>query len=214
MRKFLASLNSSDKIAGIALLVSAAGALVAWNTSERDAEFRRLSSLPSVKIHFVDGSNPDLTGIVLRNTGLGPARIVNLRVYVAGKFIAEMPSDKDWKRIIAEVAKARPEAHLDVPIRFSSSYGDFSIPAGEWQPLFYQKNTELTVSSLPFLRAAGDALQFGICMCSIYEKCWNVRSPGLKEEPCNAVAEYLLSNTGPVAEALKDVPRSMTPWKR
>lgn len=36
MRKFLASLNSSDKIAGIALLVSAAGALVAWNTSERD----------------------------------------------------------------------------------------------------------------------------------------------------------------------------------
>lgn len=213
MWKFLPSLGSSDKIAAIALLVSIAGAVIAWATSERDAEFRRLSSLPRLTLQFVDGSNPEMTGIVLKNTGLGPARIVNLRVYVGGKFVVEMPDDKAWKNVMAEVQRARPDVKLDVPIRFSSSYGDFDIPAGESRPLFYQKNSELTVSSLPFLRASGEILQFGICVCSIYEQCWNFRSPQLKEEPCNAVAEYLLRNTGPVAEALKDVPRMLTPWK-
>lgn len=212
MRKFLSAFSNSDVIAAMALLVAIVGAVIAWVASERDAEFRRLSSLPRLALHFVDGSDPEMTGIVLRNNGLGPARVVNLRVYVDGKFVVEMPDDKAWKNVLMEVQRARPNVKLDVPIRFASSRGDFDIPAGTARPLFYQKNSELTVSSLPFLRAAGETVQFGVCVCSIYEQCWNFRSPQLKDEPCNAVAEYLLRNTGPVAKALKDVPRMLTPW--
>jgi hypothetical protein len=160
----------------------------------------------------VDGSDQDMTGIVLKNDGLGPAHIVNLQVYVAGKLVSDMPDDKAWKSALVAIKEARSELKLDVPIRFTSFYGDFDIPAGESRPLFYQKNSEVTESSRAFLRASGDVMKFGVCMCSIYEQCWNFRSPQLEKEPCNAVAEYLLRNTGPVAEALKDVPRTLTPW--
>ena len=226
MQNPLKWMTPSEKIASLALVVSFIGTgLALWvstnataiarDVAEKEAEFRRLSSLPGLNLKFADGSDKDVIGIVLENTGLGPVRIANLQVYVAGqKVVSGVARDEDWIRAVAAVKAARPEVITGDSIRFSSFYGDFTIAAGESKPLFYVNKSEKTESSHAFIKAAGDVMKIAACMCSSYDECWHYRSPGLSAEPCDEIAEYQLWNTGPLAEKLKDVPRLQIPWQR
>ncbi len=226
MQNPLRWMSPSDKIAAIALVVSFIGTgLALWVTTigtgiardaaEKEAEFRKLSSLPGLDLKFADGSDKDVTGIVLENTGLGPARIANLQVYVAGERVASgVTRDEDWLRVLDAVSAVRPEVVPGGRIRFSSFYGAFTIAAGESKPLLYVSNSEMTESSRGLIQAARDVMKIAACMCSLYDECWHYRSPGLSAEPCNEVAEYQLWNTGPIAETLKQVPRVQIPWQR
>lgn len=214
MSEFLSTFKRADQIAVFALLVSAIAAGVAYTASKRDMEFRRLSTLPKLALSFVDGSDPERTGFVLRNTGLGPARVLNVQVFVRNKFIAEIYDDKQWRLVLDELKRVRPTAQSSTPLQFTSFMSDFYIPAGESVPLFYQKNDALTVSSKQFLQNASDDLAFSACVCSVYDECWQFRSPGLKADPCDSpLAQYFFSGTGPLAEALRGVPRMMEPWQ-
>lgn len=214
MRKFLSSFTRTDQIAVIALLVSAIAVGIAYVSSKRDMEFRKLSTMPKLSLSFVDGSDPERTGIVLRNTGLGPARVLNIQVFVRGKYIAEVYDDKQWKLVLEELKRVRPSAQASTPVQFKSFMSDFYMPAGETIPLFFQKNDTLTVTSQQFLRTASEDLAFSACVCSVYDECWTFRSPGLKSTPCDSpLAEYFFSGTGPLADALRGVPRLMEPWK-
>ncbi|MDM0046832.1 hypothetical protein QTH91_20235 [Variovorax dokdonensis] len=214
MRRFLSTFDRSDQIAALALVVSVAVALIAFVVSERDKEFRRLSTLPALSLSFVDGSDDARTGFILRNTGLGPARVLNVQVFVRNNLVAEIYNDDQWVKVLAELKRVRPSAPSSTSVRFKSFMSDFYMAPGEVVPLMFQKNSELTESSAQFLRNAANDLAFGVCVCSIYEECWQFRSPGLRANPCDSpLAEYFLGGSGTLADALRNAPRMLEPWK-
>jgi hypothetical protein len=74
--------GTSDKISSAALLVSLFAISLAIQESHRTREHERLSVVPKLVVRFVDGSDGDITGIILDNQGLGPARILNVRLSI------------------------------------------------------------------------------------------------------------------------------------
>lgn len=200
-------LTASDKIGFFALIVSAAAIGFGINNSIEERAHRKLSVIPKIDFAFVDGSNESVTGIVINNTGLGPARIMNLELYVDNELVAEAYNDEQWKKTIKLISDSSQN------VRFHSAMSDFYLLPGKSSPLLFQPNDKLTPETLAFLRVAASKLKFGICFCSLYNQCWSVVSPGLQKEPCESeYVQYRLLNKGPIAEALKGR-RSIEPWE-
>lgn len=207
------TLTASDKISLLAFIVSLFALGLTVVSAYQEREHRRLSVTPKLNVDFVEGSDEKVTGIVLSNPGLGPARVLNLQAFVNGKFVAEAYDDEQWQRIITALAQTAPRALRQTSIRFKAFTSDIYLPPGQTIYLLFQRNSELTADSLEFLHQAKAHLQIGICFCSLYEQCWSYVSPGLQQQPCESpLARYHLLHKGPLADKLKDVRRSIEPW--
>ena len=203
----------TDKITGLAFLVSLLAIGLALMSSSQEIQYRKLSVVPMIKVSYVDGSDKEKTGIFLDSVGLGPARVINIQLFVDGKFIAEAYDDNQWINVLQKLSHTKPKLTLKSPLKFTSFSSDFYLPTGESIPLLYQQNEQLTDESLAFIRNAKKHLAFGICFCSLYLECWQLVSPGLKANSCDSpLARYLLLNKGPIATQLKSIPRVIEPW--
>jgi hypothetical protein len=202
-----AKLHASDRISAAALVVSLVAIGLGIQESRLTREHERLSVVPKLDTKFVDGSDGEITGIVLENKGLGPAHVLNVRLSTGGKFVAEIYDDNQWKIVFNELGSPHPD------VRTFSAMTDWFIPAGGSIPLLWQRNKERTESGVAFLRNAKERLLISSCFCSLYDECWSLVAPGQDDEPCESpLARYFLLNKGPIAEQLKGKRRVIEPW--
>jgi hypothetical protein len=207
IRNTWAAFSASDKVSVAALAVSLVAIGIGIHDSRLTREHERLSVVPKLSIKFVDGSDSDITGILLENDGLGPARVLNVRLSVDGRYVGENTESDKWNDVFNELHTPHPH------VRYLSSMTDWLIPAGKSVPLLWQRNNELTDSARAFLQDAKNRLEVSSCFCSLYNECWSVVAPGQQDEPCESpLARYLLLNKGPLADALKGHRRVIEPW--
>jgi hypothetical protein len=214
--KLWSELTSSDKISFLALIVSVGALAFGIAGSREDQRHRKLSVIPKIALSFADGSDDKITGIHLVNSGLGPARILNVQLYVKRRFVSEAYDDDQWRKALAEVNVAiEKPSGKEQHVRFKSFMSDVYLQAGQSLPLLFQRTDELTPETIAFLREAVNALQFGVCFCSLYDDdCWSYVSPGLDGEPCESpLARFHLLRKGPLAEELKGKRRSIERWE-
>lgn len=214
--KVWSKLTSSDSIGFLALIVSIITLASGIYALQQQREHDRLSVIPAIAVSFADGSDDEITGIHLVNSGLGPARILNIQLYVKGELVSEAYDDQQWRQALAKISATVDEPYgKNQQIRFKSFKSDVYLQAGKSLPLLFQRTEELTPGTLAFLREAANTLQFGVCFCSFYEDdCWSYLSPGLNEEPCNSpLARFHLLRKGPIAEKLKGERRTIERWE-
>jgi hypothetical protein len=214
--KLWSELTSSDRISFLALVVSIGAVAFGIVAANRDQQYRKLSVIPKIAMSFTDGSDDQITGIQLVNSGLGPARILNVQLYVNEQLVSEAYDDDQWRKALAAIkATVADPSGEEQHIRFKSFMTDVYLQAGASLPLLYERTDAATPGTLAFLRAAAKELQFGVCFCSIYDDdCWSSVSPGLNVEPCESpLARYHLLRTGPIAEELKGKRRPIERWE-
>ncbi|HEY2517937.1 MAG TPA: hypothetical protein VGI39_44005 [Polyangiaceae bacterium] len=108
----------------------------------------------------------------LENSGVGPAKIIGLRVTVNGTPV------KNWREALAEASKSDPElkaflANPDVRFGYSSIYGRVLGAGVRINPVRFHwagKDPEAHLSSAPVVRLF-DELEVSICYCSTLDEC-------------------------------------------
>jgi hypothetical protein len=206
IKNFWAKFKPSDRISAAALVVSLVAIGLGIHESYLTREHERLSVVPKLDTKFVDGSDGEITGIVLENKGLGPAHVLNVRLSTGSKFVADIYGDDQWQTVFNELGSPPPNVHT------FSTRTDFFIAAGGSLPLLWLRNKEGTESGVTFLRNVKERLMISSCFCSLYDECWRLAAPGQNDEPCDSLlARYFLLNEGLLAEQLKGRPRVIEP---
>ena len=200
-----AALIATFVVSVAAVIVSLVGLYIGIQESRRTREHERLSVVPKLASQFVNGSDSDITGIVLKNDGLGPAHVLTVRLSTVNKVIGDIYGDDQWRTLFTEVGAPPPKIHT------FSAMTDFYIPAGGTTPLLWLRNNERTDAGMKFLTDVEAHVMISSCFCSLYDECWRLAAPAQKDEPCDLLASYYLSNKGALAEQLKGKPRVIEP---
>ena len=125
----------------------------------QDRHFRRLTVRPELDVAFQ--SEAAWNGWVLRNSGLGPARLRWFHVALDGR------SKKDWTEVKTALPLPRGE------FTFADPYPDTIVRQGERVNLFGFPGD---YPSRAQLRQAAPRLEMTICYCSLYEECFRASS--------------------------------------
>lgn len=124
-----------------------------------DRRFKRLSVRPELDLTPL--FEKDWNGWVMRNNGLGPARVRWFRVSVDGQ------PKKDWVQVKTALPLPRGQ------FTFTNPYPDTIVRQGERVPLFGFPGN---YPALGALQKAAGRVQMSICYCSLYEDCWRASS--------------------------------------
>lgn len=125
----------------------------------QDRRFKRLSVRPELDLTFL--MEKDWNGWVMRNSGLGPARV---RWFTVS--LDEQPK-KDWVEVKSSLPLPRGE------FTYTDPYPDTIVRQGDRVELFgfkgdYPARTQLM--------QVAPRLKMSICYCSLYEECWRASS--------------------------------------
>ena len=98
---------------------------------DRDQQYRKLSVIPKIATSFTDGSDDKITGIQLIISGLGPARILSVQLYVNEQLVSEAYDDDQWRKALAEIKATVAEPSGEKQhVRFKSFMTDVYLQAG------------------------------------------------------------------------------------
>ena len=124
-----------------------------------DRRFKRLSVRPEIDLTVL--FEKDWNGWVMRNSGLGPARVRWFRVTMDEKPV------KDW--VTLKTALPLPRGQFT----FTNPYPDTILRQGERVALFGFPGDYPAVDKL---RRSAGRVEMSICYCSLYEDCWRATS--------------------------------------
>lgn len=164
-------------------MLSVAGALIAilalFATLRESEEVRRQTAAavwPYVQVQMNDFDLGDEAALSLSftNTGVGPAKVRNLRMEIDGQPVP------DWEGLLAR---------LDQPA--DSPYGrDFIshrvLAPGETVQVFSTRHPPLVRALQAAIGREGTVLS--LCYCSIFDECWLARSDAERTDPAPVAA--------------------------
>lgn len=154
-----------------AMVIGACALFVAWDQAQIMRKQQHASVLPAVSITSGFSTEPEgyAMRVAIKNDGIGPAMIESAELVVDGAPVSDWADLRD--RLLP------PQLHADFSSSLDSAIG--MLAAGEKSEailIFWPRNEE-TRAGFEALKArvfAADTAEtyFGVCYCSVFEKCW------------------------------------------
>jgi hypothetical protein len=145
-----------------AVVIGACALVVAFFEVRIMRADQRASVLPMVELNRKTlRTDSDVTQLAFtaENVGIGPASVVDFRVFVDGR------PTTTWGDAVRELLGR------DESIKYSNStIMGRVIPAGRTIDMFSMSGTELT----SYVNANIDRLEIEACYCSVFNECWTV----------------------------------------
>lgn len=118
--------------------------------------------------NYIDDEGPYFA-VILKNAGVGPAKISTLRFIVNGE------ARKNWQEVVEVLVP-------DTDISFGNSYARNRVLRPGEELILIQSTDALLYE--PFLAAANDSKNsLAYCYCSIFDECWLVDSRNNLQQP-------------------------------
>jgi hypothetical protein len=174
-RRFLRHLAGHGEAytAFLSLIVSVVAIWLGIRSDSRSQLHDRLSVWPVVQKSIqMDKEDPERLSIVLANKGMGPARLVTIRLFVDGYEGEQDPETDHWFEKLYKLGatgtfKMRAEAVDDYVL----------APNDELRPIGFQPNEpgqSLRSPDRNAIRHLLSKVHVDYCYCSIYDECWRV----------------------------------------
>lgn len=163
-----------------ALVVSVVSISVALQHGNTMQQLVTANSLPYVEIRSSnavptsDGSYVQAMSLELRNVGVGPADVQNVRVLVNGEAVSNYG---EWvSRCCADVEQARRTRTILANDTMLNQSRTHFIPAGEGAPLFSARRSESNAAAWDLAEQVRQQTTVEACYCSVLDECWVVNS--------------------------------------
>lgn len=179
-----------------ALIVSVVSISVALQHGNTMQQLVTANSLPYLEIRSSnavptnDGSYVQAMSLELRNVGVGPADVQNVRVLVSGEAVSNYG---EWvTRCCADVDQARQTRRVLANDTMLNQSRTHFIPAGESAPLFSTRRSEANGAAWDLAEQVRQRTRVEACYCSVLGECWVVNSgTDAREEvsACEATAD-------------------------
>ena len=163
-----------------ALIVSVVSISVALQHGNTMQQLVTANSLPYLEIRSSnavptsEGAYVQAISLELRNVGVGPADVQNVRVLVNGQAVSDYG---EWvSRCCADLEQARrARAALASDTLLNQSRTHF-IPAGDSAPLFSVRRSEANAVGWDLAEQVRRQTVVEACYCSVLGECWVVNS--------------------------------------
>jgi hypothetical protein len=181
-------LRDADMIAALAaVLVGLCALAVSIYQSMLMREQQQASVWPHVEIgrEYRRDGDKRVFKFIVENTGIGPARIKNLRVRLDGKVQA------DWASLIKALGVVGENVQNRSIVTSSTVSNRVLLPGSSIQALVVEdeavtKPLEAATSDTP------PRLDIEICYCSIYDRCYRISYAGKEETAASCPADPAL----------------------
>jgi len=171
-----------------ALVVSGVSIGVAIHHGKIMEQLVAANSVPYLEIGSANAV-PDASGdffpalrMDLRNVGVGPADVRNVRVLVEGRSVANF---QQWMgQCCTDPAEA--QSHRSTLSAVLNQTSRHFIPAGEDAMLFMVRRTDANVAAWQAADGVRQRTTVEACYCSVFDECWIVRSDEEDREEVDA----------------------------
>lgn len=139
----------------LSLIISAFALINSRNALQQTEEHNRLTLRPYITINFIYNTDQG-AGLLVNQTGLGPAIIKSFEVEVDGK------QKSTWREVAG--ALNLPEGQYNYSILYPGS----SLPSGHSEQLFFFYQGP----AIKLLNDNSYRVTIKTCYCSLYNECW------------------------------------------
>ncbi|MEO1013953.1 MAG: hypothetical protein AAFX08_02080 [Pseudomonadota bacterium] len=161
----------------VAMVVGLSALFVAWDQAQIMRKQQHASVIPIVNVAggFSSAADENVMTISIQNDGIGPALVESAQLVVAGAAVS------DWSDLSTRLLPDALRSRLDVSL--SSAIG--VLAAGERLDVLIARwprdpALEAAFRSLQadVYSSMGKTTDFGVCYCSVFDKCWRTNSTG------------------------------------
>ncbi len=161
----------------VAMVVGLSALFVAWDQAQIMRKQQHASVIPIVNVAggFSSVAEENVMTISIQNDGIGPALVESAQLVVAGERIADWPDLE--ARLLPEALRPRLDVSLSSAIGVLAAGERLDVLVARW-PREPAVDAAFRVLQADVYGSMGDTTDFGVCYCSVFDKCWRTNATG------------------------------------